>query len=147
LTKLYTSVHFTRFCAVRVIIEPSEYESNTTSHPVNQPGGLPVVGGIVLKILQKWQCHRCEKGWLVIQEDAHEREVGCPFCLQRDEAEAVAEQNPDIDYHGEMGCLWPGYNEFDKIAYMVSKGRVTQDQAREYINARFRGEKPSLEQK
>jgi hypothetical protein len=69
-----------------------------------------------MKLLQKWQCHRCEKGWLVILEDAQDRDVGCPYCLKRDHAEAVAEQRPEDDYEEEMGCLWPGYNEFDKLA-------------------------------
>ena len=92
--------------------------------------------------LQKWQCHRCEKGWLVIQEDAQDREVGCPYCLKRDQAEAVAEQRQEDDYEEEMGCLWPGYNEFDKLAHIMLAGRVSREEGYAYLNARLRGEKP-----
>lgn len=58
--------------------------------------------------------------------------------------EAVAGQVPEDDYRNEMGCLWPGYNDFDKVGYLVGQGKISQDQAREYLNARFRGEKPEI---
>jgi hypothetical protein len=106
------------------------------------PTGGFFVGGIDMKLLQKWQCHRCEKGWLVIKEDAQDQEVGCPYCLKRDQAEAVAEQSSEDDYEDEMGCLWPEYNEFDKLAHMMRAGRVSQEEGYVYVNARLRGEKP-----
>lgn len=91
-------------------------------------------------MLEKWLCHECERSWLVVKSDSA---VGCPYCLTNgDHVEAVAEQNPDIDYHDEMGCLWPGYNEFDKLAYKVSRRKITQEQARDFLNAWLRGERP-----
>ena len=96
-------------------------------------------------MLQRWVCHECEKGWLLIQEDAEGKDIHCPFCGSCDEyVEEVAEQNPDIDFHEEMGCLWPDYNAFDKLAYKLSHGKITQEQACDYLNARLRGEMPEM---
>lgn len=69
-------------------------------------------------MLEKWQCHECEKGWLLIQADTIGKEVKCPFCgTSGKHVMAVARQADDDLYEEEMGCLWPGYNEYDKMAW------------------------------
>ena len=94
-------------------------------------------------LLEKWQCHKCEKGWLLIQEDAEENEVRCPYCSTSGEhVEAVAGQDPEDDWEAEMGCLWPGYNTIDKLTYQVSRGQITSEQFQERVNAVLRAEKP-----
>lgn len=94
-----------------------------------------------MQTLEKWQCHDCEKGWLLIVEDTKDAAIHCPFCGQTgSQVESVAGQNPEIDYEDEMGCLWPGYNEFDKLAHQMLSGRITQDEGIAYLNARLRGE-------
>ncbi|MDC0763514.1 hypothetical protein POF51_22570 [Brevibacillus sp. AG] len=96
-------------------------------------------------LLEKWQCHKCEKGFLLIDEDAKGRNVHCPFCGQAgNHVESVAGQNPDFDYREEMGCLWPGYNELDKVCYQMSRGQISKEQANEYIQAILRGQKTDL---
>ena len=96
-------------------------------------------------VLQKWHCHKCEKGFLLIEDDAKCIDVHCPFCgTSGGHIEAVAGQNPEEDYQTEMGCLWPGYNEFDKICYLMSTKQISQEQANTFISARFRGEKPDI---
>lgn len=91
-------------------------------------------------MLEKWQCHKCEKGFLLIAEETKDKKIHCPFCGSTEHTEAVAGQNPEIDYEDEMGCLWPGYNEFDKIAYLMSSGQVSRDEGISRIKARLRGE-------
>lgn len=87
-------------------------------------------------MLVKWQCHDCEKAWLMLEEDTKDvSEIVCPFCKKSDNAEAVTGQNHDHNFKEDMGCLWPGYNEFDKLGRLVAKGELTQDQIRERFNA------------
>lgn len=94
---------------------------------------------IYLSLLEKWHCHACEKGFLVIEEDAKDVDIVCPFCGENDELEAVVGQNhDDHELEGDMGCLWPGYNIFDKLSYMASKGEITQEELKEYINSLMR---------
>lgn len=93
-------------------------------------------------MLEKWQCHKCEKGWLLIEADAKEKEICCPFChTAGDHVESVAGQNPDEDLEEEMGCLWPGYNQFDRVCYLMSRKVITQAQAGEITNKLLRGKK------
>ncbi|HZG16950.1 MAG TPA: hypothetical protein VE710_18320 [Candidatus Bathyarchaeia archaeon] len=92
-------------------------------------------------LLEKWQCHKCEKGFLLIEEQAKEVEIHCPFCGNTEDVEDVAGQDPNIDYEEEMGCLWPGYNEFDKLAHYMQSGKISKEAGIAYLNARLRGEK------
>lgn len=89
-------------------------------------------------MLEKWQCHECEKGWLMIREDTKDKEIHCPFCRTTDKhVEVVTWQRENDDYKKDMGCLYPSYNAFDKLGYLISRGVVTPDQAVTYINSRF----------
>ncbi|MCR8939767.1 hypothetical protein O0555_20930 [Brevibacillus laterosporus] len=89
-------------------------------------------------MLEKWQCHKCEKGWLMIQEDTEDKEIHCPFCGTTGEhIEAVTWQRDEDDYEDEMGCLYPSYNIFDQLGYLISQGVVTSDQAVTYMNSRL----------
>lgn len=82
-------------------------------------------------MLEKWQCHECEKGWLLISDDTKEHKVCCPYCgTSGDNVENTAIQADDDDYKNEMGCLWPGYNEFDQLSYMIRKGMITTEQVK-----------------
>ncbi len=90
-------------------------------------------------MLEKWQCHECEKGYLVLEEDAKGTEIVCPFCGKNENVEPVAGQNPQSNFQRDMGCLWPGYNELDKLAYMIRKGELTQEEANEYFRSLFNG--------
>lgn len=74
--------------------------------------------------LEKWQCHECEKGWLMLQEDTEENEIKCPFCGTHGEhVMAMARQADDDEYEQEMGCLWPSYNEYDKFAWEYTRAQ------------------------
>lgn len=89
-------------------------------------------------MLEKWRCHGCEKGWLMLEEDAQSvQSVGCPFCSNRNSVEAVTGQNPNEDLKSYLGCLWPGYNEFDKIAYKLRSGQISQEDANKRFYALF----------
>ena len=76
-------------------------------------------------MLEKWHCHKCEKGFLLLEDDVKSvPEVSCPFCREKDHVEVVAGQNPDDHtLRDKMGCLWPSYNEFDKYAYLMRKNK------------------------
>lgn len=92
-------------------------------------------------MLEKWQCHKCEKGFLLIAEETNDKKIHCPFCGSTEHAEAVARQNPDIDYEDEMGCLWPGYNKLDKLAHQMRTGQISQSEGIEYLTTKFRGKR------
>ncbi|MGW9128078.1 hypothetical protein ACWGPW_24205 [Paenibacillus chitinolyticus] len=97
-------------------------------------------------MLEKWQCHHCEKGFLLIEEQAKGISVHCPFCGETGKhLEAVTGQNPDEDLESEMGCLWPGYNSLDKACYLMSSGQITKEEANDHIRAIMRGEKPDMQ--
>lgn len=91
-------------------------------------------------MLEKWQCHECEKGFLLIAEQTKDTKIHCPFCGSKDHVEAVARQNPEVDYKTEMGCLWPGYNYLDKIAYLMSSGHISREKGIAKIKDRLHGE-------
>lgn len=88
-------------------------------------------------LLEKWQCHECEKGFLLIAKQTKDIKIHCPFCGNTAHVEAVARQNPEVDY--ENG-LWPGYNYLDKIAYLMSSGHISREKGIAKINDRLRRE-------
>lgn len=92
-------------------------------------------------LLEKWQCHKCEIGFLLIAEETKDKKVHCPFCGSKEHAEAVTWQNPEVDYESEMGCLWPGYNKLDKLAHQMRVGQISHSEGIEYLTTRFRGKR------
>lgn len=95
-------------------------------------------------MLEKWQCHECEKGFLLLAEETKDTKIHCPFCGNTEHVEAVTRQSPEEDFEKEFGCLWPGYNQFDKLGYQMSLGLLSPTKAAEYANALLCGEKVDL---
>ncbi|WNF07253.1 hypothetical protein [Brevibacillus borstelensis] len=75
-------------------------------------------------MLEKWQCHKCEKGFLLIAEQTKGVSIRCNFCGNAEYVGAVARQNPEVDYENEMGNLYPSYDSASRMTYLLRLGEA-----------------------